>query len=111
MFTSRPRTFLCIRLHSCGGVAIQEFDWILLSGLAKALGCHLQHADSAVAANPVAAADSGHHPSTFLFGCVRPDLTLLNLIGDWPELWVQKMGATVRVGRSERYPEKAHGTL
>lgn len=53
VFISRPRTFLCVRLHSCGGVAIQGFDWILLSGLAKALGCHLQHADSTVTINPV----------------------------------------------------------
>lgn len=37
-FMSRPRTFLCVRLHSCGGGAIQGFDWIVRSGLAKALG-------------------------------------------------------------------------
>lgn len=53
VFISRPRTFPCVRLHSCGGVAIQGFDWILLSGLTKALGCHLQHADWTVTINPV----------------------------------------------------------
>ena len=26
----------------------------------------------------------------FFFGCVRPDLAVLNLIRDWLELWVQR---------------------
>lgn len=115
VFTSRPRTFLCVRLHSCGGGAIQGFDWIVRSGLAKALGCRLQRPDSTATTNAAAAAAaaSGRHPSEHsLFGCVR---TWLDSCWTWSMTsWscgCEMGGATMWVGRSERYPGKAHGTL
>lgn len=86
-----PRTFLCVRLHSCGGVAIQGFDWILLSGLANALGCRPLPPSAGEAESPA----TRRRTFSFFFGCVTPDLTLPNLVRDWPKLLVQNGGQGV----------------
>lgn len=46
----------------------------------------------------------------FLFGCVRPDLAVLNLIRDWLELWVQRGHGLGQKGQEVSAREKASGT-